>query len=150
MLLEKDILELMAKRGTYWCPTLSVFQPQNDEEKTDPLLTRILARQKEVFRDALAAGVKIALGTDAGGVPHGQNARELELMVQLGMEPMRAIQSATSVAAELLRKENDVGAVKKGLLADLIAVEGDPLANVKILQDVRFVMKGGKVVKEPR
>jgi imidazolonepropionase-like amidohydrolase len=66
------------------------------------------------------------------------------------MEPMRAIQSATSVAAELLRKENEIGSVRKGYLADLIAVEGDPLANVKLLQDVRFVMKGGKMIKEPR
>ncbi len=150
MLLEKNILKLMAERGTYWCPTLSVFQPQSEEEKTDPFLARILARQREVFKDALAAGVKIAFGTDAGGVPHGENAREFELMVDLGMDPMRAIQSATSVAAELLRKETEIGAVKKGYVADLIAVEGDPLANVKLLQDVRFVMKGGGVVKEPR
>ncbi|MFQ5792204.1 MAG: amidohydrolase family protein [Acidobacteriota bacterium] len=150
MLLANDILKLMAERGTYWCPTLSVFQPENEQEKNDPFLQRILARQKEVFREAMAAGVKIVFGTDAGGVEHGTNAREFELMVGMGMDPMRAIQSATSVAAELLRKEGEIGAVKEGHLADLIAVAGNPLENVKLLQDVPFVMKGGQVIKEPK
>lgn len=149
MLLERDILELMASRGTFWCPTLSVFQPQNVEEAADPLLARILERQKQVFRDAMAAGVKIAFGTDAGGVSHGSNARELKLMVSMGMEPMRAIQSATSVAAELLRMEGEIGRIQKGYAADLIAVAGDPLKNVELLQNVSFVMKGGVVVKQP-
>ena len=140
---------MMASRGTFWCPTLSVFQPQNVEEAADPLLARILERQKQVFRDAMAAGVKIAFGTDAGGVSHGSNARELKLMVSMGMEPMRAIQSATSVAAELLRMEGEIGRIQKGYAADLIAVAGDPLKNVELLQNVSFVMKGGDVVKQP-
>jgi imidazolonepropionase-like amidohydrolase len=149
MLLESDILEIMASRGTFWCPTLSVFQPRDAAEARDPLLSRILERQKQVFKNALAAGVKIAFGTDAGGVPHGSNAGELKLMVSMGMEPMRAIQSATSVAAELLRMEGEIGRIQKGYAADLIAVSGDPLRDVGLLSNVAFVMKGGRVVKRP-
>lgn len=147
MLLDAPILKLMAERGTYWCPTLSVFAPGNEQERNDPFMKRILERQKQAFREAMAAGVKIVFGTDAGGVEHGTNAGEFELMVGLGMPPMRAIQSATSVAAELLRMEGEIGAVAPGLQADLVAVPGNPLEDVKLLRDVRFVMKAGKLIK---
>jgi len=150
MLLDEGILKLMAERGTYFCPTLGVFAPRNEQEAADPFHARILARQKEAFQKAMAAGVKIVFGTDAGGVAHGSNSKEFELMVGLGMSPSDAIRSATSVAAQLLRQEGEIGAVRKGFRADLIAVSGNPLENVKLLQDVRFVMKAGKVVKEPR
>jgi imidazolonepropionase-like amidohydrolase len=81
-------------------------------------------------------------------VKHGTNAGEFALMVDYGMDPMTAIQSSTKVAAQLLRMEDRIGAIRPGLQADLIAVAGDPVANIKLLQDVRFVMKGGKVVKD--
>jgi len=103
--------------------------------------------QRVGFRKAVKAGVKIAYGTDAGVYPHGLNARQLPYMVKYGMTPMQAIQSATTVAAELMRK-TDVGAVAPGRYADLIAVDGDALADIAVLEHVASVMKGGVVVKE--
>ena len=103
--------------------------------------------QREGFRKAVRAGVKIAYGTDAGVYPHGWNARQLPYMVRYGMTPMQAIQSATTVAAELMGKIGQVGCDAAGCYADLIAVDGDPLADVSILTRVPKVMKGGVVVK---
>ncbi len=103
--------------------------------------------QREGFRKAVKAGVKIAYGTDAGVYPHGLNARQLPYMVRYGMTPMQAIQSATTSAAALMGKEKDVGCAQAGCYADLIAVKGDPLADVGVLADVAKVMKGGVVHK---
>jgi imidazolonepropionase-like amidohydrolase len=103
--------------------------------------------QRDGFRKAVRAGVKIAYGTDAGVYPHGLNARQLPYMVRYGMTPMQAIQSATTVAAELMRK-TDVGAVAPGRYADLIAVDGDAIADIAVLEHVDAVMKGGVLVKE--
>lgn len=103
--------------------------------------------QRDGFRKAVKAGVKIAYGTDAGVYPHGLNARQLPYMVRYGMTPMQAIQSATTVAAELMRK-TDVGAVAPGRYADLIAVDGDAIADIAVLEHVGAVMKGGVVVRE--
>jgi len=103
--------------------------------------------QRVGFRKAVKAGVKIAYGTDAGVYPHGLNARQLPYMVKYGMTPMQAIQSATTVAAELMGK-TDVGAVAPGRYADLIAVDGDALADIAVLEHVASVMKGGVVVKD--
>lgn len=145
----EETIKLMAERGTYWSPTLSNFTPtQALSGYPDDFVRRVMARHQEAFRAALRAGVKIVFGTDAGRVKHGTNAGEFALMVGLGMPPMQAIQSATSVAASLLRLEHTIGAIKAGLQADLIAVPGDPLADVKLL-DVRFVMQAGKVIKSP-
>ncbi len=91
-------------------------------------------------------GVRIAYGTDTK--EHGTNARELEIMVSYGMSPLRAIRSATTVAAELMGMEADVGTLSPGKYADIIAVEANPLEDIGVLRDVRFVMKGGVVVKE--
>ena len=102
--------------------------------------------QRDGFRRAVKAGVKIAYGTDAGVYPHGLNARQMTYMVRYGMTPMQAIQSATTVAADLMGK-TDVGAVAPGRYADLIAVDGDALADVSVLEHVASVMKGGVVVK---
>jgi imidazolonepropionase-like amidohydrolase len=101
------------------------------------------------FGRAYKAGVKIAFGTDAGVFPHGQNAREFELMVQAGMPPMAAIQSATRNAAELLGESANLGAIESGKFADVVAVAGDPLADITLLKQVGFVMKGGVVYKAP-
>ncbi len=102
--------------------------------------------QRVGFRKAVKAGVKIAFGTDAGVYPHGLNARQMKYMVRYGMTPMQAIQSATTVAAELMKK-TDVGAVAPGRYADMIAVDGDALADISVLEHVGSVMKGGVVVK---
>ena len=121
MLLDESILSLMADRGTFWCPTLSVFAPRTPEEEADAFFQRIQVRQRRAFRQGMELGVKIVFGTDAGAIRHGDNAVEFLRMVRLGMEPMVAIKSATSLAAELLRLEDTIGAIKPGLQADLIA-----------------------------
>jgi imidazolonepropionase-like amidohydrolase len=149
-LLDTATLRLMAERGTYWSPTLSNFTPSTAlAGYPDAFVQRVMERHRQAFQEGLRAGVKIVFGTDAGRVKHGTNAGEFALMVSLGMQPMRAIQSATSLAAELLRLEDEIGAVRAGLQADLVAVSGNPLEDVKLLQDVRFVMKGGQIVKAP-
>jgi imidazolonepropionase-like amidohydrolase len=103
--------------------------------------------QRESFQKAVKAGVKMAFGTDGGVYPHGDNAKQFAYMVQYGMTPMQAIQSATVNAAELLGWADRVGSVEPGKFADLIAVSGDPLSDVRVLESVGFVMKGGAVVK---
>ncbi|MEG3180905.1 Xaa-Pro dipeptidase [Sphingomonas sp. LT1P40] len=103
--------------------------------------------QRVGFRAAVKAGVKIAYGTDAGVYPHGQNARQFAYMVRYGMTPMQAIQSATTVAAQALRWEKDIGAITPGRFADMVAVAGDPLADIGVLEDVAAVMKSGVVVR---
>jgi imidazolonepropionase-like amidohydrolase len=148
MLLDQATLELMAERGTFWCPTLSVYLPESPEDDTE-LRRRIVANHREVFQRAMKAGVKIAFGTDVGAFEHGTGAREFELMVRSGMSPLEAVRSATLRGAELLRMEADLGTVEAGKLADLIAVEGDPLADVSALRRVVFVMKDGVIFKRP-
>jgi imidazolonepropionase-like amidohydrolase len=91
--------------------------------------------------------VKIAFGTDAGVYPHGQNAKEFEYMVEAGMKPIEAILSATRGSADLLDESANIGSIQPGRFADIVAVEGDPLADIKLLQRISFVMKGGKVYK---
>jgi imidazolonepropionase-like amidohydrolase len=104
--------------------------------------------QRDNFRKAVRAGVKMSFGTDEGVCPYGENAKQFALMVQCGMTPMQAIQSATSAAADLLGRSQEVGSIKPGKYADLIAVYGDPLADVSLLEHVQFVMKDGKVYKQ--
>jgi imidazolonepropionase-like amidohydrolase len=149
MLLDDEALRLMVERGTFWCPTLSVYIPESKEEDTE-LRRRIVANHKEVFRKAMKMGVKIAFGTDAGAIEHGTQARELVRMVDYGMPPLEAIRSATVRGAELLRLEKEIGTVEPGKAADVIAVEGDPLTDIAVLTRVAFVMKGGEVYKAPR
>ncbi|MEO5596218.1 MAG: amidohydrolase family protein, partial [Lysobacteraceae bacterium] len=103
--------------------------------------------QRENFRKAVQAGEKMAFGTDAGVYPHGWNARQFGKEVEWGMTSMQAIQSATTNAADLLGRNDSVGAVRPGFFADMIAVTGDPLSDVHALEQVDFVMKGGEVVK---
>jgi imidazolonepropionase-like amidohydrolase len=105
-------------------------------------------RQRDNFAKAVRAGVKVAFGTDAGVYPHGENGRQFAYMVKYGCTPARAIRSATSDAAELLGKSRDLGRIAPAYYADLIAVKGDPLDDVKALESVGFVMKGGTVIKD--
>ena len=101
----------------------------------------------ETFRKAVQAGVHIAFGTDAGVYPHGQNGREFHYMVERGMTPMSAVQAATTGAAEMIGWKDKVGQLAPGYFADLIAVGDDPLANIRTLENVPFVVKGGVLYK---
>ncbi len=147
-MLEDSTLDLMVQRGTYWVPTMTVYIPDGPRADWEPLRQRIVVSHREVFRTAMQKGVKIAFGTDAGAFAHGDNYREMELMVSYGMEPLDVIRSATVTAAELMRIEGETGSIQSGKRADLIALENDPLADISALRDVPFVMKDGVIYKE--
>jgi imidazolonepropionase-like amidohydrolase len=106
-------------------------------------------RQRQNFTAALEAGAVIAFGTDAGVFPHGHNARQLSRMTRFGMTPLQALQAATITNAELFGLEDEIGRVRPGYRADLIAVNGDPLEDIETLERVEFVMKDGRVYKSP-
>ncbi len=139
-------LKLLVQHGTFWCPTLSVYLPESAEDDTE-MRRRIVAHHKEVFQKAMRIGVKICFGTDVGAFEHGTSAREFVKMVEYGMKPIDAIRSATTRAAELLRMEKQIGSIENGKLADIIAVEGNPVDDIKALTRVTFVMKGGNIFK---
>lgn len=149
MMLDDEGLRLLVEHGTYYCPTLSVYIPKTPDEDTE-LRRRIVASHRQVFQKAMRMGVKIVFGTDVGAFEHGTNAREFELMVEYGMKPLEAIRAATTRAAELLRMEKQLGAVEPGKYADIIAVEGNPLDDIRALRRVNFVMKAGQVYVSPR
>jgi imidazolonepropionase-like amidohydrolase len=153
-LMDDEAIELMASHGTYlvadiydgdwiaeegaragWSPDVM----RKNAETTDA--------QREGFRKAVKAGVKIAYGTDSGVYPHAWVGRQFAYMVRHGMTPMEAIRSATVVASELMGWRDRVGSIAPGVFADLVAVAGDPLEDISLLEDVRFVMKGGAVIK---
>ncbi len=145
-----EVFRLMAERHVALCPTLAAgdatAQYAGWKKGQQPEPER-LARKRASFRAALAAGVTILGGSDVGVFPHGDNARELELMVDYGMPTVDALKSATSTAARVLHLDQEIGQVRQGLLADLIAVDGDPSREISALRKVRFVMKSGTVVK---
>ncbi len=146
-----EIWKLMAEKNVAFCPTLAAGDATSQyagwKKGIDPEPARI-ARKRDTFKAALAAGVKLCFGGDVGVYAHGDNVRELELMVDYGMSPAVALVAATSGNATYFRQGDRIGRVKPGLFADLIAVEGDPSTDVKALRQVKFVMKGGKVFKE--
>lgn len=151
----EETLRLFKQGGAYYVSTLSTVNGYRERLAKDPnayppaVLEKVLWRLEvtgKALEKAVPAGVKIAFGTDAGVSKHGRNADEFELMVKHGMTPATAIVAATTNAAELLGLSKEVGALRPGMAADLIAVPGNPLADVTALKTVEFVMKGGRVV----
>ena len=153
-LMDDEAIEMMAAAGTFlvadvYCGDYIAEQGaamgwsaevlRKNEETTQA--------QREGFAKCVRAGVRIAFGTDSGIYPHGLNARQFAYQVRCGQTPLEAIRSATLMAAELLRMDGELGRVEPGFHADLVAVAGDPLSNVRVLEDVRFVMKGGQTLR---
>jgi imidazolonepropionase-like amidohydrolase len=141
----------MVRQGTWYCPTMSVYY--NDQAPADTPLGKRDRKRVAVhgpsLQKAMKAGVRIVFGTDVGGFPWTQSiAQEFPHLVEFGMTPMAAIQSATSRAAEMLGMSGQLGVVAPGAYADIIAVPGDPLKDVKELERVSFVMKDGKVFRK--
>lgn len=150
--LKPETLTLMKAKGTVLVPTLMATEFIMGKLDQYPPAIQAKARaagaaRSEMFRNAVKIGVKIALGTDAGVFPHGQNPKEFALMTGLGMAPIDALRAATSVNAELLGIAENVGTLEKGKLADIVAVLGDPVADITATERVIFVMKDGKIVK---
>src|SRR5689334_22538022 len=150
--LKPDTLQLMKQKGTFLTPTLMASDWIMQKISQYPPSVQAKAKaateaRSEMFRNALKVGVKISFGTDASVFPHGQNGKEFALMVGLGMKPIDALLSATSVDADLLGVANKLGSLEKGKLADVIAMSGDPTSDIKATEKVFFVMKDGKVVK---
>ena len=157
-LLDDDSLKLFRDSGAYYVPTLSTVNGYLERIAKDPNAYTGEVRSKidwrigitgKALERAVPAGVKIAFGTDAGVSLHGRNADEFELLVKFGMTPMQAIEAATTNAADLLGLKGTVGALTPGHAADLIAVEGDPLADVTVLKQVDWVLRDGQVLKRP-
>jgi imidazolonepropionase-like amidohydrolase len=148
---DEALIAQAIKQGVYWCPTMLVTEyvaPGRAAAGND-IWTKMLPMLRAAVGKGIKAGMKIALGTDAGGYPWTMNpAAEFGLMVKAGMTPMQAIQAGTSVAAELLGQADQLGSIEKGKLADLVAVPGDPLEDVSGLEKVLFVMKDGIVIKQ--
>lgn len=147
-----EVFRLMAKHEVALVPTLAATEAMSRYRGwrmgTEPEPAGLQSK-RSMFKQALEGGVTIVNGSDIGVFAHDQGARELELLVAYGMKPVEALRSATTVAAKALRMRDRVGAVERGLLADLIAVEGDPTRDVGALRKVKLVMKGGTVVREP-
>ena len=155
--MDDETIKLMKERGTYYVPTITagawVFD-RSKEEGFFPALVRPKAAQvgpqiQGTFAKAYKAGVKILFGTDTGVSAHGDNAREFVLMVEAGMPAMAAIRSATSEPAKFLEVDDRLGSVTVGKIADLVAVPGDPLRDITVMQRVHFVMKDGVVHRSP-
>ncbi|MGK7391894.1 MAG: amidohydrolase family protein [Candidatus Cyclobacteriaceae bacterium M2_1C_046] len=150
-----EVMDLMKEKGTYYVPTISAGKFVAEKAKVEgyypavvvPKALEVGPQIQGTFQEAYKRGVKIAFGTDAGVFPHGDNAKEFQYMVEVGMKPMEAIQSATITAAQLLKEEDKLGSVSTGKMADIIAVEGDPLKDITLLQNVSFIMKNGQVYK---
>ncbi|MDP7018643.1 MAG: amidohydrolase family protein [Pirellulaceae bacterium] len=153
-----EIMDLMKKRGTFYVPTIlaGVWVAEKAEEEgyfpeiVRPKAASIGPVAQRTFARARASGVRIAFGTDSGVSRHGDNAREFELMVAGGMSPLEAIQAATVAAAQLLKKEDQLGIIEPGKTADIVAVDGDPLEDIATMKRVVFVMKDGVVFKRPQ
>src|SRR5262249_12695247 len=149
--LDDELIDRMVRQGVYWCPTfyVGVYVAQGRTEGGAPVWKEMLDLKAKAFAKAVRKGVKISFGTDAGGFAWTENqAKEFSYMVKSGMSPMQAIQSATTVAAQLLDRQDSLGAIEPGKFADIVAVAGDPLKDITELERVKFVMKSGEVYKQ--
>ncbi|HWT16009.1 MAG TPA: amidohydrolase family protein [Patescibacteria group bacterium] len=154
---DEQVFLLMKQRGTYLVPTLSAGAYVSEKSKepgwfpavVQPKAARVGAQISDTFAKAVKAGVPFAFGTDAGVSPHGQNAREFGLMVQAGATPMQALQAATVIPAKILGLSSEQGTLEVGKRADLVAVPGNPLDDIRVTEQVAFVMKDGVVYKSP-
>jgi imidazolonepropionase-like amidohydrolase len=153
-MLDDEAVAMLRNAPTYYVPTLytsevigdSAHVPESEKERE----RQIREAQQASFKKALAAGLPIGFGTDSSVIPHGQNARELQVRVRLGQPAMSALVSATRLNAEILGWADRIGTLEPGKLADVVAVEGDPLADIRAAERVVFVMKGGVVERNER
>ena len=150
---EPDLIALMAERGAFLVPTLTVYEyhRRSPRPHVRERAHALFAHHVESIQRAMAAGVRVVAGTDAGGHGHPPNAAELEHLVAAGLTPIQAIRAATGLAAECLGLAQEIGTIEKGKRADLVVVEGDPLADIRLLQDarrIRRVMKDGEMMRE--
>lgn len=145
---DDEIFKLMKEKGVAFCPTLAAGDATSQyngwKKGTDPKPAKILAKEKS-FEAALRSGVTICMGGDVGVYTHGTNAREMELMVAYSMKPIEVLKSATSINAQVFGYSDKIGSIKKGMLADLIAVDGDPSVDIKNINNLMLVMKDGKI-----
>ena len=154
--MSEETMQLMKQHGTWLVPTLSAGRYVMEKAKIDGFFPAVVRPKAAMigpvmaatFQRAYLAGVKIAFGTDQGVGPHGENAKEFIYMVEAGMPPMKAIQSATLGGAQLIGIEKEYGTVESGKVADLVAVPGDPLTDISVMTKVSFVMKAGVVYKK--
>ncbi|MDA9773559.1 amidohydrolase family protein [Saprospiraceae bacterium] len=154
-LMDQEVMDLMIEKGTYYVPTISAGKFVAEKAKIDGFYPAVIVPKalaigpqiQRTFGKAYKAGVKIAFGTDAGVSPHGDNGKEFGFMVEAGMSEIDAIISATRTPAEMLKIDDERGTIKPGLIADIIAVKGDPLENILLLENVQFVMKEGTIYK---
>lgn len=154
--IDAEGIRLMAERGTFLIPTMYIgdyYVTEVPESEAQAKMIALTIATREDFFDrigkAIKAGVKVGVGSDFGGYHATINAREFKTLVEAGMTPMQAIQAGTRVNAELLQMEKDIGTIEKGKLADIIAVAGDPIADITELERVIFVMKDGHVIRRP-
>ena len=154
--MDQEIMDLMKAKGTYYVPTIMAGNWVAEKAKIPnffPALVKPKAEKigpliQSTFAKAYKAGVKIAFGTDSGVSPHGDNWQEFILMTDAGMSNKDALKSATIDTAKLLRVENELGQIKAGMLADIIAFEKNPIEDISIVSDVSFVMKDGVIFKQ--
>lgn len=154
-LMDEETMELMKQHGTYLVPTITAGKSVADSAKIPGYYPEVVVPKakaigpeiQNMFSRAYKSGVNIAFGTDAGVFAHGKNAKEFSYMVDAGMPPMKAIQSATLTAAKVLKMDNRIGTLEQGKVADIVAVPGNPLEDVSILENVSFVMKEGIIYK---
>jgi imidazolonepropionase-like amidohydrolase len=149
-LMSDETLDLLIERGTFLVATTYLADGMDVSRAAPELQAKaaeVFPRAKETISKAIQRGARIACGTDAPAIPHGRNAKELIALVDRGMSPLQAIRAATVVSAELIDVA-DRGRLEAGLLADVIAVPGDPLEDITLTEQVRFVMKGGEVYRQ--
>jgi len=155
--LDKQAVELMLRHGTFLVPTLSALQwivdhPENLQASELEQANEMVQAHRDSVRLAIEAGVPVAMGSDAGVGPHGQNLEELVQLVEVGMDPLAAIAAGTTVSAQVLRLDNTKGAIRPGLIADLVVLDADPVANIRVLTNpdhVKAVWKHGQLVDQP-